>query len=366
VAELRQRGVEVSDPARWARVVRPSAATRPATSSSCTSRAEGPLLSARPARGASHATVCRRPGRFGRRPGGRGHQPSAACPADDGKSGSILRGRRAGRRALLPQGRRPTSDDWICRVAGDRRGWSAMLWRSGFFDRVPDGIDHTVVAMALEGTGVLDLAGSCSCEMSGHRLVAEGDETVRFRPSTASSWATWPSNARPLLGVGGSHRPHAHGEPSAPVRPDGHRPRAGAGTDEPCRRARCDRGGRRSGGVVSPSVRRSCTRSWSGPTANRSLVTEPLRSDAGDLPARRLEAGQPGSEQRDGRTILLDWSLPGAGPGCYDLGWYLALNAARLPEPKEHAIAAYRMRWKVGGCAPNRGGTYSWGCRWWR
>ena len=44
----------------------------------------------------------------------------------------------------------------------------------------------------------------------------------------------------------------------------------------------------------------------------------------------------------DGRTVLLDWSYPGEGPACHELGWYLALNAARLPESKEDAIGAFR------------------------
>jgi hypothetical protein len=44
----------------------------------------------------------------------------------------------------------------------------------------------------------------------------------------------------------------------------------------------------------------------------------------------------------DGRTILLDWAYPGAGPACWDLCWYLALNRARLPEPKEAAIGRFR------------------------
>ncbi len=44
----------------------------------------------------------------------------------------------------------------------------------------------------------------------------------------------------------------------------------------------------------------------------------------------------------DGRTVLLDWATPGAGPACADLAWYLALNAARLPESKEETIRAYR------------------------
>ena len=37
----------------------------------------------------------------------------------------------------------------------------------------------------------------------------------------------------------------------------------------------------------------------------------------------------------DGRTILLDCAYPGAGPACHDLGWYLAINRARMPETKE-------------------------------
>ena len=37
-----------------------------------------------------------------------------------------------------------------------------------------------------------------------------------------------------------------------------------------------------------------------------------------------------------------DWAFPGAGPACWDLGWYLCLNAARIPEPKEDAAEAFR------------------------
>lgn len=45
-------------------------------------------------------------------------------------------------------------------------------------------------------------------------------------------------------------------------------------------------------------------------------------------------------ERPDGRTVLLDWSYPGAGPVAHDLAWYLALNRARLPESKEASIDA--------------------------
>src|SRR4029077_11818997 len=44
----------------------------------------------------------------------------------------------------------------------------------------------------------------------------------------------------------------------------------------------------------------------------------------------------------DGRTILLDWAYPGAGPICWDLAWYVAVNRARLPESKEATIERLR------------------------
>lgn len=43
-----------------------------------------------------------------------------------------------------------------------------------------------------------------------------------------------------------------------------------------------------------------------------------------------------------GRTVLLDWELPGAGAPLSDLAWYLAINCRRLPGAKEQAIETYR------------------------
>ena len=52
-----------------------------------------------------------------------------------------------------------------------------------------------------------------------------------------------------------------------------------------------------------------------------------------------------------GRTVLVDWSLPGAGPACTDLVHYVALNGARLPvgHTKEDAFAAYRNALEAHG-----------------
>ncbi len=43
-----------------------------------------------------------------------------------------------------------------------------------------------------------------------------------------------------------------------------------------------------------------------------------------------------------GRTVLLDWELPGEGAPLSDLAWYLAINCRRLPATKEQATASYR------------------------
>jgi hypothetical protein len=59
----------------------------------------------------------------------------------------------------------------------------------------------------------------------------------------------------------------------------------------------------------------------------------------------------------DGRTVLLDWAYPGEGPIAHELGWYLALNRARLPagHTKERAIADFRGALEQHGIA-----TESW------
>jgi aminoglycoside phosphotransferase (APT) family kinase protein len=45
----------------------------------------------------------------------------------------------------------------------------------------------------------------------------------------------------------------------------------------------------------------------------------------------------------DGRTVLLDFGeVPGEASPLADLSWYLALNAALLPEPKERVLERYR------------------------
>jgi hypothetical protein len=45
---------------------------------------------------------------------------------------------------------------------------------------------------------------------------------------------------------------------------------------------------------------------------------------------------------QDGGVAAFDWSWIGAGPCTLDLGWYLAVNAARLSRAKEEVVGRYR------------------------
>ena len=53
------------------------------------------------------------------------------------------------------------------------------------------------------------------------------------------------------------------------------------------------------------------------------------------------KAGNLGSSA-EGRTVLLDWAIPGIAPACAEIAHYLCLNTARLPQPKEEALESYR------------------------
>lgn len=75
---------------------------------------------------------------------------------------------------------------------------------------------------------------------------------------------------------------------------------------------------------------------WVMRVSNDHSFRPPLTLLHGDYKLGNLGTGP------DGRSILLDWALPGQGPPCSDLAHYLCLNAARLPEPKEAVVEAYR------------------------
>ena len=233
--------------------------------------------------------------------------------------------------------------DWIMRVTGDRVHRPYLVWRAGIMARAPACIDHTVVAMEVNGEGD-DAELSMLMRDVAPWLVPEGDEVVPARQhagfidSLAQLSATffdWQPDVPGLTTMAerlrffdsvNVARELAVAEPPGPI------VAAAAGW-----RQLRDRSG-----LLAETARAVQDRP--------DLLCAPLASTPVTFLHGDWKMGNLGSHP-DGRTILLDWAYPGAGPPCWDLCWYLALNRARLPETKEATIVRFRNGLEAHGVA---------------
>jgi hypothetical protein len=236
------------------------------------------------------------------------------------------------------------AEDWIMRVTGNTNNWEFRVWQAGIYSACPPVIDHTIVGMALEGTGptaVLSiLMTDCGTDLvpPGNALVPL-DHHRGFLDHMArlhAGFIGWKDDlglqdpARRLLFFAPEN---IAAELRAP--------------DVPLPLVVADRGWRllpeRAPRLYD--LVRSVHRDPASLAA--ALRTTPQTFVPGDW-----KLGNVG-RRPDGRTILLDWAYPGEAAPCWDLTWYLALNAARLPEAKEQAIDHYRARLEHHGVATN-------------
>lgn len=226
------------------------------------------------------------------------------------------------------------ASDWIMRTTGDRVHRPFRIWQAGIMDAVPGCIDHAVVAMELEGSGDTAELSILMRDVAEH-LVPEGDAVVpeaqhaRFvdhlaRLST-SFWGfqdrdgdlTTMAERLRFFDLDNVASEMAVADPPGPIAA------AHAGWQALAKR--------------SPFLSELAGLVWNDPT----VLTGPLAATPVTFVHGDWKMGNLGSEP-GGRTILLDWSLPGSGPACWDLCWYLALNRARLPETKETTINRFR------------------------
>jgi hypothetical protein len=224
-------------------------------------------------------------------------------------------------------------DDWIMRIVHDRVHWSSKLWTAGVYDDMPATIDHTIVAMALEGEGP-DAQLSILMTDVGAWLIPEGDDRVSVELNDqlidhmadlhATFWG-WHDE----LGLADLAHRFRWFSPRN-IADELH------ATEVPVPLAVADRGWRElpdRSPALDALVR--AIHDDPRPLAER-LRRLPMTFVHGDWKMGNLGA------RPDGRTILIDCAYPGEAPGCWDLAWYLALNAARLPISKDETIARYR------------------------
>jgi hypothetical protein len=252
---------------------------------------------------------------------------------DDGKSGASLRRLKIDGQPYVAKST-TLDQDWTMRVTGDTVFRPLLAWRRGIMGAAPPCIDHATVGMALEADPEGGVCLTILMRDISAWVVPEGDDVVsleqhrHFVEHMAALAATFWGFTDDAGLASLSQRVHFFSPDNVArelARPD-HSP------------------------VIDVAARGWETLPHRAPALD--AIVRPCHEDPGPLvdqlaasPQTFLHGdwkmGNLGSHA-DGRTILLDWAYPGRGPAALELTWYLALNAARLPERKDDAIAAYR------------------------
>ena len=265
--------------------------------------------------------------------------------AGDGKSGAVFERVTVDGTVYFVKRLSPSSD-WVMRVTGDHVHRPYLAWQAGILDRAPGCIDHTVVAMDLDGAGGNAVLTMVMRDVRGF-LVPPGDTVVppgqhagfiAHMAALAAAFWDWDDDI---------------------------------GLTTMAQRLRLFAPGNIAGELTAaevPAPIAAAAAGWSALPGRSPLlagitrlvhhqpevITGPLARTPRTFVHGDWKMGNLGTHP-DGRTILLDWALPGSGPACWDLCWYLALNRARLPEPKESVIGRFRAELEARGI-----GTDSW------
>ena len=220
-------------------------------------------------------------------------------------------------------------EDWTMRAAGDLRGAAFTAWRRGLLARLPDCINQPIVGVCQDPGGSAVLMRDVS-----QWLVPVTDEVIPLE-----------QHVRFLDHMAAMHAAFWDAGQEVEVIPVMHRYLELSGWTAEAEAA------------ISSThlVPRLIGQGWAllGEVAPRAAaLVVPLSVDPGPLVEALWRTPQTfvhgnwkldnlGTDA-DGRTVLLDWELPGRGAALSDLAWYLAINCRRLPQTKEQAIDAYR------------------------
>lgn len=221
------------------------------------------------------------------------------------------------------------ADDWTMRAAGDLTGASFTAWRRGLLARLPDCINQPIVGVAKDPGGSALLMRDVS-----QWLVPITDEVIplgqhlRFLDHLAAMHAAFwgagdeveviPVMHRYLeLSLWTAQAEAAIGSTHLVPRLIGQGPALLADVAP------------RAAAVVGPLALDP------GPLVE-ALERTPQTFVHGNWKLDNL------GTDADGRTVVLDWELPGRGAALSDVAWYLAINCRRLPQAKDAAIDAYR------------------------
>lgn len=252
---------------------------------------------------------------------------------DDAKSGAhferlVIDGRARFLKVLTAE------DDWIMRMTGNTTNWEFQVWRAGIYGDLPSSIDHTVLGMALEGSGP-SARLSILMDDCGSDLVPSGDDVLpgEHHAGFVSDMAAM--HARFLgwtdtIGLADHARRFTYFSPEL-IAPELDVP------DVPGPIAVADQGW-----SLLPERAPRLDALVRSVHADPVALVEALAGTPSTFVGGDWKLGNIG-RRPDGRTILIDQAYPGQAAPCWDLTWYLCLNRARLPERKEATIERYRV-----------------------
>ena len=222
-------------------------------------------------------------------------------------------------------------DDWLLRATGDPGRCYVTLWESGMLDRLPSVLDHGVVAAAYDDAGEVGmvLLRDVGAALLEPDAAFTPEQHARFMEHMAALHAAfW--GWRDDVGLTPLRRRYQIFTPAVAAA------EAALGTGAVVPRVMAEGWARlpevspRMAGAVVPLLEEP------GPLVD-ALARVPHALVHGDWKAANLGSWP------DGRTVLLDFGeAPGEASPLADLAWYLALNAALLPEPQDAVLETYR------------------------
>lgn len=234
-------------------------------------------------------------------------------------------------------------DDFAMRASGDIGCRALRAWEAGLYDTAPHAIDHAIVGVA-RGEGRNGWGAAVLMRDAAGELVPPGDDPfpeaqheqfiTHLTALCASTWG-WRDDLSllPPAGRWAMFGPSSIEGERALSWPEPVPKIAAGGWEQFARRAPKAVADAITGLLQDPH-----------PLA-AALDGTPSCFLHGDWKASNLGTA------RDGRTVLLDWMYLGQGPACHELGWYLALNRAKLPagRSKEDVIAEFRRGLEASG-----------------
>lgn len=236
-------------------------------------------------------------------------------------------------------------DDFTMRASGDIGARSLRAFAAGLYDVAPAAIDHGIVGMAGGvgrngwGTAILmrDLSDALATTTDAPWTEAEHEAFVHGMAAMCAATWGWEDDLGLLPYEG---RWQFFGEAMIAGERD-------LGWPERVPQIAAE-GWIRFAERVPAAVADGVTALWRdvGPLAE-ALAATPSCFLHGDWKNGNLGLGT------DGRTVLIDWVYLGAGPAGHELGWYLALNRAKLPtgRTKEQVIDEFRSALRHCGVA---------------